>query len=142
MINKKDLKQIENIRKEIKYFERKLEKLESKPIKIVKDSVQASSTQFPYTRHTAKIEGFENPINIKKYKKLIKSRKYELEKALNHLEYELNNIEDSELRMIIRYRYTDNLNYIQIAHRMNDNDKKIYTEDSVRKKLERFLKKI
>ena len=55
MINKKDLKQIENIRKEIKYFERKLEKLEAKPIKIVKDSVQASSTQFPYTRHTAKL---------------------------------------------------------------------------------------
>lgn len=142
MISKKELKQIESIRKEIVYFENKLKKIEEKPIKIVQDSVQASSVEFPYTRHTAKIEGFENPRNLKKYKKLIKSKKYELEKALNHLEYELNKIEDSELRMIIRYKYQDNMNYIQISHKMNENDTKIYTEDSVRMKLSRFLEKI
>jgi hypothetical protein len=142
MISKKELKQIESIRKEIKYFENKLKKLEEKPIKIVLDSVQSSSVEFPYTRHTAKIEGFENPRNLKKYKKIIRTRKYELEKALNHLEYELNNIEDAEIRILLRYKYQDNLNYIQIAHKMNENDKKVYTEDSVRMKLNRFLEKI
>ena len=130
MIKKQDLKQIDSLRKEIKYLEDRLDKLNSKPVKIVQDSVSASSPSFPYTRHTAKIEGFENP------------KRYKLEKAINHLEYELNQIDDSELRMLIRYKYEDNLNYVQIAHRMNDTGEKIYSEDSVRMKLNRFFEKI
>lgn len=141
MIKKQDLKQIDSLRKEIKYIEDKIEKLDSKPVQIVQDSVSASSVSFPYTRHTAKIEGFENPKNRNKYKKLIKQRKYELEKAINQLEYRLNMIDDSELRMLIRYKYEDNLNYIQIAHKMNENGEKIYTEDSVRMKINRFFEK-
>ena len=142
MIKKQDLKQIDNLRKEIKYIEDKIDKLNSKPVKIVQDSVSASSPSFPYTRHTAKIEGFENPKNLRKYKKLVKDKRYKLEKAINHLEYELNQIDDSELRMLIRYKYEDNLNYVQIAHRMNDTREKIYSEDSVRMKINRFFEKI
>lgn len=137
MISKKELKQIESIRKEIKYFENKLKKLEEKPIKIVLDSVQSSSVEFPYTRHTAKIEGFENPRNLKKYKKIIRTRKYELEKALIHLEYELNNIQDSELRRIIRYKYKDDFSWVKIMHLME-----YESESTARMKLERFLEKI
>ena len=142
MIKKQDLKQIDSLRKEIKYLEDRLDKLNSKPVKIVQDSVSASSASFPYTRHTAKIEGFENPKNRNKYRKMLKDKRYHLEKRINNLEYELNQIDDSELRMLIRYKYEDNLNYIQISHRMNDLGEKIYTEDSVRMKLNRFLEKI
>ena len=70
---------------------------------------------------------------------MLKDKRYKLEKAINHLEYELNQIDDSELRMLIRYRYEDNLNYVQIAHRMNDYGEKIYSDDSVRMKLNRFF---
>ena len=63
MIKKQDLKQIDSLRKEIKYIEEKIKKIDSKPVQIVQDSVSASSASFPYTRHTAKIEGFENPKN-------------------------------------------------------------------------------
>jgi hypothetical protein len=136
MISKKELKQIESIRKEISYFENKLKKLNEKPVKVVLDSVQASSVEFPYTRHTAKIEGFENKRNLNKYKKIIKSRQYELEKALIHLEYELNNIEDSELRRIIRYRYKDNYSWVKIMHIMN-----FESEEAPRLRLKRFLEK-
>lgn len=142
MISKKDLKQIDSLRKEIAYIQNKIKKLDEKPTKIVQDSVSASSREFPYTRHTAKIEGFETPKNRNKYKKQLRNTQYKLEKALNHLEYELNKIDDSELRMIIRYRYEDNLNYVQIAHRMNDRDVKIHTEDSIRMKIKRFFEKI
>lgn len=142
MISKKELKQIDSLRKEISYIENKIKKLDEKPVKIVQDSVSASSREFPYTRHTAKIEGFETPRNKGKYKKQLKTVKYKLEKAINSLEYELNKIEDSELRRIIRYKYEDNLNYVQIAHRMNENDVKIYTEDSVRMKINRFFEKV
>ena len=141
MIKQHDLKQIENFKKEIKYIEDKIKKIEAKPVQIVQDSVSASSTSFPYTRHTARIEGFENPKNLRKYKKLLKNRRYDLEKAINQLEYKLNKIDDSELRMLIRYKYEDNLNYVQIAHRMNDLGDKIYTEDSVRMKIKRFFEK-
>ncbi len=142
MIKKQELKQIDSLRKEIKYIEDKIDKLNSKPVQIVQDSVSASSVSFPYTRHTAKIEGFETPKNKNKYKKMLKDKRYKLEKAINHLEYELNQIEDSELRMLIRYRYEDNLNYVQIAHRMNDYGEKIYSDDSVRMKLNRFFEKL
>ena len=142
MIKKQDLKQIDSLRKEIKYIEDKIKKIDSKPVQIVQDSVSASSASFPYTRHTAKIEGFENPKNRNKYRKMLKDKRYHLEKRINNLEYELNQIDDSELRMLIRYKYEDNLNYIQISHRMNDFGEKIYTEDSVRMKLNRFLEKI
>jgi hypothetical protein len=142
MISKKELKQIDSLRKEIAYIQNKIKKLDEKPTKIVQDSVSASSREFPYTRHTAKIEGFETPKNRNKYKKQLRNAQYKLEKALNHLEYELNKIDDSELRMIIRYRYEDNLNYVQIAHRMNDRDVKIHTEDSIRMKIKRFFEKI
>ena len=92
MIKKQDLKQIDNLRKEIKYIEDKIDKLNSKPVKIVQDSVSASSPSFPYTRHTAKIEGFESPKNRNKYRKILKDKKYSLEKKINNLEYELNTL--------------------------------------------------
>ena len=142
MITIKDLKQIDSIKKEIKYLDNKLKKIEEKPIKIVQDSVSSSSREFPYTRHTTVIEGFETPKNKRKYKKLINNAKYRLEKNINHLEYELEKIEDSEIRMIIRYKYEEGLNYIQIAHRMNESENKIYTEEGIRKKFERFFKNL
>ena len=141
MISKNDLKQIDSLRKEISYIQQKIKKIDEKPIKIVQDSVSASSVEFPYTRHTAKIEGFETPRNRGKYKKQLKTARYKLEKALNELEYRLNMIDDSELRMIIRYKYEDNLNYVQIAHIMNDKEQRIYTEDSIRMKINRFFEK-
>ena len=86
MISKKELKQIDSLRKEISYIENKIKKLDEKPVKIVQDSVSASSREFPYTRHTAKIEGFETPRNKKKYKKqkigrycLLKGNAFEME---------------------------------------------------------------
>ena len=141
MITIKNLKQIDSIKREINYLENKIKKLDEKPVKIVQDSVSSSSKEFPYTRHTTVIEGFETPKNKRKYKKLLNNAKYRLEKIINHLEYELDKIEDSEIRMIIRYRYEEGLNYIQIAHKMNEGKNKIYTEEGIRKKFERFFKK-
>lgn len=143
MITKKDLKQIDGRKKEITYFEKKIENIEKKPIKIVTDSVSGNSSEFPYTSHNFKIEGFETPKNLRKYKKLLKDSKYKLEKSIINLEYELKKIDDSNLRMIIRYKYIEDMNYIQIAHKMNEqpNRNKPYTDESVRKQLERFFEK-
>lgn len=134
-MDKRVLKQIESTTREIKHIEKVLEKLESR---IVEDSVQGSSKEYPYVRHHFKIEGFENPKNRRKYTSMLKSHKNKLEKHKIRVEYEIQNIQDPEIRTIIRMKYFENLTFNQIAHRLNDKGG-MYTEDSVRKKLNRFL---
>lgn len=147
-MNKQLLEQIDSIRAEKQDLENRIKNLENERIPTTVDSVQASSKEYPYIKHTVKIEGYNNYRYIRNrkarntYKKQIKNKKYKLEKLINELEYELNKIEDSEIRQILRYRYEDNLNYIQIAHRLNELKKRDYTEDSIRMKIKRFLKKL
>ena len=101
--------------------------------------MQGSSTGYPDIQHHCIIEGVEYPKhgNLKrKLKKLIKDSKRDLDKRINNLEYELRKIEDSEVRQIIRLRYEDNLNWIQIMFKMD-----YKSEEKARIKLKRFLEK-
>ena len=145
-MNKKLLEQIESIRIEKKDLEERIKKLDNMKIPEVTDSVEGSNRNYPYVKRNFTITGFNNIVysrnkkNKKKYKKLIKENDYTLEKYLNELEYELKKIEDSEIRQIIRHKYEDDMNYIQIAHEMNKNKtNKSYTADSVRMQLKRFV---
>ena len=141
-MDKTVLTQINSIRKEIEELKDKLEK-SIKPVDIVTDSVQGSSSHYPYIKHNCVVQGIDehrvmlNKRNRNKYEKQIKSKEYKLEKLIVKLEYELNYIEDSNIRRIIRYRYEDNLNWVQIQIKMEYDH-----EDKARKKLERFLEKI
>lgn len=72
----------------------------------------------------------------RKYRKMIKEKTYKLDKMRLQLEYQLNYVENAELRDIIRYRYNDNKTWLQIMFLMNYNN-----EDTARKKLTRFLEK-
>ena len=140
-MDKNVLTQINSIRAEIKELKEKLEK-SIKPVDIVTDSVQGSSKYYPYIKHNCVIEGIDehrvilNKRNRNKYNKQIKSKEYKLEKLINKLEYELNSIKDSDIRRIIRYKYEDNLNWVQIMFKM-----KYDSESKARMKLERFLEK-
>ena len=139
MIDEKSLKEISFLNYELKDLEKRLYEIENKPLRHVIDSVQGSSEFYPYIQHHCTIEGVEYPKNKKqrwKLRKLIKENKRELEKKINNLEYELKKIEDSEIRQIIRYRYEDNMNWVQVMFKMGYN-----SEDKARKKLERFLEK-
>lgn len=141
-MNKKDFREMEYLRKELKYLNEKQEDLLKKPLKIVRDNISTSSSEFPYTRHTTVVEGIENPKNIRKYRKMIRETQLKLENKIKELEYFLKNIDDAEMRLLLRYKYQDGLNYIQIAMKMNNEKNKEYTEEAVRKKIERFFKKI
>jgi len=140
-MDKTVLTQINSIRKEIKDLQDRLEK-SIKPVEVVTDSVQGSGRDYPYIKHNCVIQGIDehrvvlNKKNRKKYEKLIKSNEHKLEKLIVKLEYELKYIEDSDVRRIIRYRYEDNLNWVQIQIQMEYEH-----EDTARKKLERFLEK-
>lgn len=138
-MTKEFLDKIENINNEVERLQKRLNKIENKEHTTIKDSVQASSTNYPYLKHSCVIEGIEIPQNRNlkhKYKKLLKYKKYKLDKLKLQLEYELNYIENSEIRDIIRYRYNDNKTWLQVMFLMNYN-----SEEKARIKLKRFLEK-
>lgn len=133
------LKDFDDIQKEIKDLEERLKKINKTENIVTSDSVQGSSKYFPYTKHNIKISGIKIPKNRNlksKYRKMIESKSYKLDKMRLQIEYELNYIEDSEIREIIRHKYNDNMNWKQVMRKMKYN-----SEDTARKKLQRFLKK-
>ncbi len=135
------LEQIDSIKAEKQDLENRIKSLEKERIPTTVDSVQASSKEFPYIQHTVKVEGYNNYRYIRNrkarntYKKQIKSKIQKLDKLINELEYELNKIEDSEIKQIIRYRYEDDLSWVQIMFKMN-----YKSENTARMKLKRFFK--
>lgn len=138
-MTKEFLSKIENTNKELENLNKRLAKIEKKENTVVTDSVQGSSKNYPYIKHNCIIEGVEIPKNRNlkhKYRKLIKNKKYKLEKLRVQLEYELNYVKEAEIRDIIRYKYNDNKTWIQIMFLMKYNN-----EDTARKKLIRFLEK-
>lgn len=136
-MNKEFLDNIENTKDELERLKDRLKAIEKKSKIAIADSVQASSDTFPYTKHSTVIYGIPyNPILKNKYKKMIKSKQYKLDKMRIQLEYELNYIKDSEIRDIIRYRYNDNKTWVQIMFLMN-----YKSEEKARIKLKRFLEK-
>lgn len=142
-MDKELLSQINSTRREIEELREKIDKINNKPVKTVIDSVKGSSVSYPYTQHNCVIEGLDNKKIIankksrNKYKKQIKNKEFKLMKLITNLEYELNNVEDSEIRRIIRHKYEEDLNWIQIMFKMEYD-----SESKARMKLERFLKKI
>ncbi len=135
-MDKELLEQISHLHREKKDLIERLEELESKPLKHVKDSVQGSGTSYPFVQHHCTIEGIEYPKHgnqKRKLRKLIKSAQRNIDKKIKNLEYELEKIEDSEIRQIIRYKYEDNLSWVQVGHKMKS------TGDQVRMTLKRFL---
>lgn len=72
MIDKTDLEQMSFLHKEIEDLQERLDKL-SKPLKQVIDSVQGSSTSYPYIKHNCVIEGIEYPKQGKQKKKILKT---------------------------------------------------------------------
>lgn len=138
MIDKELLKNIEATNKELEGLQQRLKKIETKENTVAIDSVQGSSTSYPYIKHSCVIEGVQVPKNrhLKaKYRKMIKSKTYKLEKLKVQLEYELNYIDDPEIRDIIRYKYNDNMTWLQVMFKMD-----YKSESNAKMKLKRFFK--
>ena len=116
------LSKCEDVTREIKDLESRIQKLqEAENYKIVKDSVRGSLGVFPYISKSIVIEGFEEQKESKKlikYKKILEEKKDELLDIIIDIEEYLNQIDNSRIRQIIRYRYIDKKNWIQIGHLM------------------------
>ena len=135
-MNKKDLEQIISLRREVRDLERRLQN--NNISSTVADSVKGSSDSFPYTECHKIIRGVDYKKQLKdsRYRKMLESKHEKITKLLIQIEYELNYIEDSEIRQIIRYKYFDDCSWIQIMHKMN-----YKSEEKARIKLKRFFEK-
>lgn len=120
------LRQYKSIKAEIEELAEQIQMLESS------DIVQGSDKEFPYIKHNFKVETAECDRTRELLRKELGLLKAEYH-ALNEF---INNIADSEIRRIFRYRYIEGLKWFQIASRL-----KVCGDGSTeRKKHDRFLK--
>lgn len=132
-----NLEELLHIKNEIKQLENRIERIQKQ------SSMASDVVQNGYKRH-AVIYG----VDVKRACKLENlHQKYKrfnellLEKQKEAEDY-IETIPNSETRQIFRFRYIDGFSWIKVAHEMNKTYKrKIYTENSVRHKHDRFVEK-
>ena len=100
---------------------------------------------------TATVRGFPY-MDYEKKKRILARRRERLRKEEQQLlelttqvEEFISGVQDVEMRNILSLYYIDDLNWVQVACRMNDmygRKKRKYTDSSCRMKHERFLEKI
>lgn len=140
------IEEIKDLRRRIQEDQKKIDQLSQT---IVSDSVTCGKKGKKPLR-TVKIKGFPN-MEINRRIGLLKKRKAKLmllesdllEKQIQVEEY-IDGIDKSELRMMFRLYYLDNLTYTKVAMQMNAIHPKRrikYTDENVKKKMQRFLKK-
>lgn len=79
---------------------------------------------------------------LKKQKNKLMEEEQELLELITKVEEYISTINDIEMRSILTLYYVDDLNWVQVASRMNGfYRKKKYTESSCRRKHDRFLEK-
>jgi len=135
-----------DLRKRIEKGERTIAKIEEEGM--VSDSVKG--TRRDGTIGHIKITGFPLP-EYSKVKNMMKRRiqklkivEEELLEALNAVDDYINSMPKSELRIMFRLYYIDDLTWPKVAMRMNERfpKRKIkYTDENCRKKHDRYLEK-
>ena len=143
-----DMKEeIKDLRRRIDAGRRELDKLNKQ---VVTDSVTCGKKGKKPLR-TVKIQGKPTLFIIRKQNALERSisklERLELEllELQNHAEEYIEQIEKSELRIMFRLYFIDDLSYPKVAMQMNQifpKRKVKYTEDNVRKRIQRFFEKI
>lgn len=133
------LSRCEDIKREIKDLEHRIQEIEeAESCQVVRDSVRGSSSFFPYISRSIVIEGIEEKKEskkLKKYKRLLEEKKDELLDITIDIEEYLKEIDNSRIRQIIRHKYIDGKNWVQIGHLMET------SADAARMELKRFFKK-
>ncbi|AKA68530.1 sigma factor-like helix-turn-helix DNA-binding protein [Clostridium scatologenes] len=135
-MTKEELSKLRTISKEIEQIKRELENIEPE---YVKDSVTGSSVHYPYTKHSINIEGYD----IKNYERKVQRIQNRLHRKVTELieekdiltEY-IYNLDDSDLRQILMYRYINGLPWKEIGENMG------YGTSTIRLKHSKFLKSL
>jgi hypothetical protein len=148
-VDKNVLIQYCDMKEEIKDLRRRITETEKQIFRIaeegtVKDTVSGGMGGI---QHFV-VEGMPVPelsrkrLLLNKRKAMLIEKENELLELMNQAEEYINSIEKSELRIMFRLYYIDNLTWVQVAHRLNSIFPKrriAYTEDSCRMKNKRFF---
>lgn len=148
LIEYADMKEeIKDLRKRISADRKELDKLEHT---VVTDSVSCGKKGKKPIR-TVKIEG-KPTMAIRRKKKLLEQRVAKLEaleiellELTNQVEEYIESIQKSELRMMFRFYFIDNLSYPKVAEQMNRMFPKRrikYTDENAKKKIQRFFENV
>lgn len=151
-LSKDILIQYSDMKEEIKDLHRRIEQLKRELYKMeedgtVKDTVTGG---LGGTQHFV-VEGLPAPalrrkaLQIKARKEKAAKMEGELLELVCQVDDYINGMPTSELRIMFRFYYIDNLSWPQVAMRMNNmfpRRRIAYTDKSCQKKHERFLKKV
>lgn len=140
-MDKNILIQYSDLVEEVKDLRRRIRKLQDDIDKLepVKDSVKG--TRKDGTIGSITISGYPVPVyyryknQLEKRETALRKKEAELLELVNTVEEYISGISDSKMRRILRYRYIDNLNWVQVAVRMG----KKYTADGCRMLHNRFF---
>ena len=139
--------EIKDLRERIDNDKRRLRKIEEEGV--VSDTV--TGTRKDGTIGAIKITGFPLPeyskVNAMLKKRIAKLQimEDELLQAINAVDDFINRIPQSDLRQIFRFYYIDDMVWARVALNMNDRFPKRrikYTEESCRKRHDRYLEKL
>lgn len=128
----------EEIQKRIERLQRRLKRINEEGN--VRDAVKGGSGGL----QTFHVEGFpvadedEAKYLLNKNIRLLNQRNHDITEKVVLLEEYINSLSDSRMRRMITKRYLEGKNWSKVAEEMG----KKYTEDSCKKQMERFLKKI
>lgn len=151
-MDKNILIQYTDMQQEVKAIRRKIDETERKINRMLKGETVSDTvrgTRRDGTIGPIKITGFpskeydQKQQNLERLKRKLEIAEIELLEAMTEAEEFIESIESSELRIMFRLYYIDDLTWVQTAHAMNSMFKKrAYTEDSCRMKNTRFFSKL
>lgn len=135
-MTKENLKRYRRLLTEVDLLKRQLEKIEPE---FVRDSVNGSTSEFPYTVHKVHIEGYDlesYKIKVARMNRRIVNKMNELVEEKDRLIEFIYGIENSEVRQIFIYKYIDGLTWKEIADNMN------YGVTAIRNKHRGYINKL
>lgn len=135
------IKERKDIQERIRKTERRLDRIESEGYQVADSVTCGKRGKKPLA--TKKIIGFPFPewdalqLRLKCQKGMLVTAERKLKEDIEQVEKFIQDVPDSRMRRILRYRYIDGQSWVQVAHRMGGR----HTADSCRMAVERFLQK-
>lgn len=150
-MDKNILEQYIELKEEIRDLRDRIDKDERRLLKIKEEGVVSDTvkgTRADGTLGSIRITGYPIPEH-NQVKNMIKKRvaklhilEDDLQNAINEVDDFIEKVPKSDLRMILRFRYLDDMTWAAVAMNMNDRFPKRrikYTEDSCRMRHDRYL---
>lgn len=135
-MNKKELKQFQDLNREIERLYKRIARLEAGCVE--SDIVTGSNSSFPFQQIAFHIEGiFDNSSRIKKLRKILGTRAAKANDLRLEIEEWIANIPDSRTRQVFEMRYIENRSWVYISRKFGS-----CNESYARKLHDRFLENI